>query len=314
MTVIGRIADHLERVPRDFVYDILPVLASPLRLAVDVGAAAGEHTQRLAGLAKGGQVVAFEPFPGNHGFFRDATKGMDHVRLVPKAVSDKVSDKASFLVPSVVEGTEVGWEDRAGYSSVGYLPPTERALDPVRLKHYVRSALARLKGASPPRRVEVATTTLDAEFPEGVIDFLKVDVQGAEPQVLAGARALLSQHRIALLYVEWSDDETGRGMPDILAGHGYSVYDSLYVASPARGGREGYEELGFRDIQEIRLSTGRVAYEMTLAEGEPRDAMVRARRAMGGWIQTDLLAVRPETHDVFLRSLRDIRAAQGPGR
>ena len=303
MASVHRIADVAPSVGRDFVYDVLPAL--PLRLAVDVGAAAGEHTRRLALLAKDAEVVALEPFPGNHAYLRAATRDLSNVRLIEKAASDRKAGSLRFLVPSVVQGTEAGWEDRAGYSSVGFLPPSQRALDLARLKWLARSladrARGRARGAS---SIRVPTTTLDHEFAGRTIDFLKIDVQGAEARVLDGARDLLGSQRVGLLYVEWSDGAAA--LPDLLAAHGYHLYDSLYVAGPKTLDRAPFEDLGFAGVREIRLSTGNAAFEMALARGSrpPAEAMTEVVRRGLGWIQTDLVAVSPRIHERFLAALQ----------
>lgn len=84
--------------------------------------------------------------------------------------------------------------------------------------------------------IEVQTTTLDdfctAKQIER-IDVLKLDVQGAELSVLEGARRMLSEQRIALIYTEMILAPTYQGQPgledylDLLSGHGYRLF-ALY--------------------------------------------------------------------------------------
>jgi hypothetical protein len=85
----------------------------------------------------------------------------------------------------------------------------------------------------PEQRIEVPTGTLD-EFcaTEDIehVGLLKVDVEGAEGRVLRGASALLAAHRIALLFVELSDNTletdgwSSRQVIDLLDGHGYDTW------------------------------------------------------------------------------------------
>jgi hypothetical protein len=119
--MIRHLTEIIDKPRPDCVYDILCHL--DLGLCVDVGAAAGHMTRRIrrAGGART-RVVAFEPFPGNHEFFYQSTMRLDKITLIKKAVSDRVG-KAEFTVPSVVQGTEPGWEKYAGYSSGGFLSP-----------------------------------------------------------------------------------------------------------------------------------------------------------------------------------------------
>ncbi|HUG70166.1 MAG TPA: FkbM family methyltransferase [Pirellulaceae bacterium] len=46
------------------------------------------------------------------------------------------------------------------------------------------------------------------------IDLCKIDVQGAESRVLSGARSMLQNHRIALIYMEATFSETYEGQSD----------------------------------------------------------------------------------------------------
>ncbi len=295
-----RINERLLNPERDFIYDFLPAL--PFRLAVDIGAAAGVDSRRLS-LAGGDdlEVVAFEPFPGNLKHFEETTRDLSNVRLVQKAISDKVG-AAGFLVPSTVQGNEPDWEEFAGYSSVGYLA-TRFGIDA--LKRMIRAGLGANDG--PPSRasssrMRVKTTTIDAEFPGRTIDFMKVDTQGAEGKVLSGAKNLLKAGDISLLYVEWVG---AKDVLEILFDCGYTIFDSLYVAGPRVRDPKRFEAIGFGQIKEINLSIGEIAYEMVLEDKSvsPARALRGTRRRKLGWIQTDLVAVSPKIRNAFEREL-----------
>ena len=90
-------------------------------------------------------------------------------------------------------------------------------------------------GRSPPTPglFEVECTTLDAlaaGFESQRISLLKLDVEGHEPQVLAGAAGLLAAQAIDLVYVEAGMDPEGgqqsyyREIEDRLRGHGYRLF------------------------------------------------------------------------------------------
>lgn len=276
---------------RDFIYDVLPHL--PLDLAVDVGAAAGEHTLRIHSAGHGAaSVVAFEPFPGNHPLFTRAVADLSHVTLVTKALSDRSASHVAFVVPSVVQGDEPGWQEKPGYSSVGFLASRVPVLK--RVKWTLLVVAGRLTRKPRTRRssvIHVETTSLDQEFVGKRIDYLKIDVQGAEADVLRGARTLLADHAIGVIYVEWPG---GEDVPAILSEHGYEIFDSVYVAGGHVRG-DALEEIGFRYLRDVPLSIGTAAVELALtpAGPEPREAMQLARRSGLRWIQTDLIAVSP---------------------
>lgn len=294
---VKKIATLFDPPHRDFIYSILRNLE--LGLCVDIGAAAGEHTLYI--LDAGGpatRVVAFEPFPGNHGFFREKTAGRA-VRLVPAAVSD-VAGKVRFVVDSTVQGSEPGWEKLTGYSSVGFIQPLSLKR---RLKDVVKKALHRDK---PAQVLDVSSTTIDLELPGEHIDYMKIDVQGAEASVLRGARRLLDAGEVGILYIEWSgaNEEV-----DFLEERGYTIYDSVYVAGGTSGSFEPFEAIGFEFIKESHLSVGEVAYYMRLPEASisPKEAMAAVAKAHLGWIQTDLIAVSPSVEPEFMEAVAKFR-------
>jgi FkbM family methyltransferase len=265
---------------RDYVYDFLQG-RGPGGLYVDVGAASGAVSERLAGDAK--QVVAFEPFPANIHLFRNRVFNYSNVRLVEKAVSSR-RGRTTFFVGSTVQGDEPGWEDQVGYSSVGKIGTSLIS----KFGNYALVGLGvmRRRGA---KLIRVETTTLDHELGEQVVDFLKVDVQGAESQVLEGAERALESHRIRLMYLEWSgDSEVERR----LEGAGYSIFDSVYVGSGTEAARRSFESSGFEVIDVIPLSTGRPALEMIYhGSGSDIGSVLRELNVNGQWIQTDLVSL-----------------------
>jgi FkbM family methyltransferase len=303
--MIRRITD-LVRVPRrDFIYDFVAQL--PLALCVDVGAAAGEITRRLR-LAGGTatRVVAFEPFPGNFPYFEAATCDLDQIELVRKAVADACGH-ADLFVGSSVSGSESRWERFAGYSSVGFLPATGAAL----IRQVARDLLAPLRRRPRAGRIRVETTTLDACFPVEHLDFVKIDVQGAERRVLAGAENLLREGRVGAIYLEWSGDAA---VERTLERHGFLLYDSTYVGQAPEGDNaDAFRELGFEIVGALDLSTGARAFELVY-RGAHRDlgAVLRGLNARRGtWIQTDLVALPAPTAERF-RALLESQGADRP--
>jgi FkbM family methyltransferase len=136
----------------------------PGSIVFDIGAHAGFYTLLASELVgEKGQVCAFEPAPGNLGHLtRHIQMNQCHnVRLFAMAVGGR-SEVAPF---------EAGLD-----SSTGHL-------------------------AASPGRLVVAVVTLDDLLARGdvpVPDCVKLDVEGAEFEVLRGARSMLSEHHPVL--------------------------------------------------------------------------------------------------------------------
>jgi len=137
--------------------------------AYDVGANHGIHTLLLARLVgSAGRVYAFEPLPENVCQLREniALNGFSNVDVIEAAVAEK-------------RGTESF--DRGGDHATGHLtdmavkPGAEFRVDVVSLDDHVCT-----RNAAPP-------------------DFIKIDVEGAESRVLAGATLVLETYRPILL-------------------------------------------------------------------------------------------------------------------
>ncbi|MGE2689160.1 FkbM family methyltransferase [Mycolicibacterium pulveris] len=266
---------------RDYVYEFLRN-RGPAGLYVDVGAASGEVSSRIA--ADAACVLAFEPFPQNAHLFRERLANNPHVRLIEKAVSNR-RGKTTFFVSSTVQGDEPGWDDQVGYSSVGRIGASIVGT----LKSYAvvgAAALGRRRGAT---LLRVETTTLDLELGDQVVDFLKVDVQGAERRVLEGARSAIESQRIRLMYLEWTGDAE---VERLLESAGYSIFDSVYVGSGSDSARREFESSGFEVIGTIPLSTGHAALEMVYrGPNSEIGSLLRGLNAGRQWIQTDLIAL-----------------------
>jgi FkbM family methyltransferase len=159
----------------------------PGSVVFDIGANAGFFTllaSRLAG--SDGLVVAFEPFPAALAHLRRHLElnGVENVRVVAAAVSD-APGSARFHAHAQIT---MGRLDDAG----------ELAVDVVRLD-------------------DLCT---DGTLP--VPDVLKVDVEGAELQVLRGAETILRTRRPTILLATHGS-ESDRACRALLERHGYRL-------------------------------------------------------------------------------------------
>lgn len=140
---------------------------------VDVGANVGFFTLLAAKLVGNeGNIVSFEPEPTSFSLLSESVQrnNFSNVKLVRKCASDTDGEKTLYLSSSAHKGMHSITRDSGGAS------------------------------------VTVPSARLDTELSQlGIdhIDLLKVDVEGAEPEVLKGAHRLLSQGRIENMIVEW---------------------------------------------------------------------------------------------------------------
>jgi FkbM family methyltransferase len=142
---------------------------------VDVGANTGLYSLIAAGARRGAKVLAFEAYPPVVGLLRDnvaLNPRRKHITIVPQAVADAPGELVLYVPPSigVVE--------------------TSSSLDP-NFKDEISE------------EVKVPATTLDTYWlshgrPE--VSTLKVDVEGAEHRVLAGAEAMVQATRPIIFY------------------------------------------------------------------------------------------------------------------
>jgi FkbM family methyltransferase len=180
--------------------ELFAQLVKPGMTVVDVGANVGYYTvlaSRLVG--ERGRVLAFEPEPRSHALLARnvAENGCANVRLFALALADHqgeatlYADRENLGTPSLVRANVAG--DAA-------------------------------------TSVQVPTTTLDAALAaalgEAPVDLLKMDVQGAEKLVLAGAERLLRQPGLQLVLELWPPGLRRAGVEPrevlaLLAGHGY---------------------------------------------------------------------------------------------
>lgn len=136
---------------------------------VDVGAGIGVYTRLLSRLVGfEGRVHAFEPSPLNFRRLERSIAGWDNVTAIQAAVGGKTGDTALFL------SDELNVDHRTYDTGEGR------------------------------RRLGISAIRLDDYFSPGTrVDFVKIDVQGHELNVLKGAERVLRENREIKLLVEF---------------------------------------------------------------------------------------------------------------
>ena len=254
------------------IYQLLARLAP--KVCVDVGAAAGD-TARLILNAKPDRLYAIEPFPGNWRFLDQVVSNHPHIMsgrgsvVVHKAAAGASAGKRSLICTSQVGGQEKGWEDKVGYSSVSRFPRKNET-----------------------GNLEVECIVIDDEIPEA-ISFLKIDVQGAEREVLDGCSRHFESGRVDLCYVEYA------GEPDLLTyfkRFGFKVFYTPTMVVSREGGV--IEKVPTAKILNSKpLSTGAVGEyfwdSATPKSASEMPAYFKSLRQHCQYAQTDLICVAP---------------------
>lgn len=178
--------------------DLLPQLAPPGTVLVDVGANQGVYTLALARRAytHGGRVLAFEPNPDLH----------------PGLQASLEANGLSRFVTLRQEGLS-----RAPGQARFHIPPNPEL-----------ASLTPMQGA---REVEVELTTLDALAaslaPGERLGLMKLDAEGAELDILAGGHTALAAHQPIVMFEIKHGSTFNTGLAEALVARGYALYRVL---------------------------------------------------------------------------------------
>lgn len=247
-------------------------------LCIDGGAAAGFVTKRLLEQSSC-RVLAFEPFEGNVPHFRKNV-GDDPRVAFHQAALGRFSGPGSFYVSRVVDGSQAGWGSMPGYSSEGYLVPSE---------------FKATKGQS----FGVDVVRLEDLLQEDVT-LLKLDLQGGEFDALEGLGAKVEN--VNYCYVEFSLD--WRTL-EYFTRNDFVVFDTPYTGI-AKLPIETVREL-FDAPKIINLSNGYQAVSGVI-KGLPRDVagyrefLVDFKQKYFHHLWSDLIAVNQRHLRAFFSS------------
>lgn len=273
------------------IYDVLAHL--PPGLMVDVGAAGGAVTRRMLLRSPQSQVIAIEPFPGNHPHFERSVGGDARVTLI-KAAASPEAGRAKLFVKSAMAGSKRGSGPLLGsYSSNGFL-----------IAHNDKRAAS---------GITVDTIPIDDVIGDRHVRFMKIDVQGSELGVLQSAERATRESRIDFMFIEFDGERDV--LTHLLEGR-MQIFDSGYLLVPRLYRGRGWKRflLGKRPMD---FSNWDVFLDLTLTNGGqahrawPKEISYDTARycrffslerdKLGG-VFTDLVAVAPHFVDQFTRA------------
>jgi len=163
--------------------NLLPFLINPEKNAIDIGANKGIYTRALSKLVP--LVHAFEPNPK---IYQILCAGCPvNSSTYPIALSDD-SRTTQLLIPFNVK--------RRTYSNQG-------------------ASLSKVKVCGEHAKIEVTSRTLDS-YQFSNVGFIKIDVEGHELSVLAGAKKTLAKNKPTLM-VELEERHTGFEIQELIA-------------------------------------------------------------------------------------------------
>jgi FkbM family methyltransferase len=165
---------------------------------IDVGANIGWYTiiaSKLVG--KNGSVIAFEPDPENYEFLKRniLANECDNVILEPKALSNVNGTLTLYLDDENKGKHSIVFDQKGGAIQI----------EAIKLDDYLENRLKQ-------------------------VDFVKIDVEGAEPMVLEGMKRTIASHPSIRLVVEFSPERvvaTGQQPKPYLEGfieQGFGIY------------------------------------------------------------------------------------------
>lgn len=178
-------------------------LLRPGERAVDVGANIGYLTSLCAArVGAQGSVDAFEPHPLVHARLR---RNVERLSRSPRSGRVRLYDCA------------LGRED--GHARL--FEPEEFGLNEG------TSTMVARPGGAPAGGLQVRVARLDSLLADAQISLMKVDVEGFEAEVFAGAQRLLRAQRIANIVYEAHECERSP-LHAMLGQHGYSIFGIGY--------------------------------------------------------------------------------------
>lgn len=230
LSLINRLGYQFVKLHNGAFEDQKLILEAP-KVVFDVGSNKGQSIQAYMEIFPTEDILffSFEPIKGLMEIQKKKFEGKTNIAFVEKALSDYVGESTFNINKSQDTSSLLD-------TNIDFIP--ERYGDVYK------------KGAE----VTVATTTIDAYLEEQHlerIDILKIDVQGAEVQVLKGAINTLTAQKIKLIYIEclfvplYKDQAFFDDIVAFLYNLGYRAYSGYNFSFNFRTGRIMHNDMIF---------------------------------------------------------------------
>jgi FkbM family methyltransferase len=178
---------------------MLANISNPRWVALDIGANIGYYSLFLEKSLHCSRILAFEPSPREYKLLQENLTGnrCDKVTTFNLALGDVESTIKLYLS-----------SDNIGKNSINYFDTSDQEV------------------TVPMKVLDVFLNDQNLDS----IDFIKIDVEGAEPMVLKGAAATIQKFKPVILYESWAFSQAPYGSfecatTSILETYGYRIFD-----------------------------------------------------------------------------------------
>lgn len=166
------------------------------RVVLDIGAYVGKFAKMTRSVWPDARIVMFEPQPDKQAMLQALATRLGNTTLMPSLLGERAGVKVQFHL------------------------------------HESGSSMKTFKSDEGTRTIELTTTTLDesvAGTPFEQPDLIKIDVQGAEKEVIAGGMRCLGRAQAVILEVPIVEEYEGaplfHDVVAFMAAQGFRVYD-----------------------------------------------------------------------------------------
>ena len=222
---------------------IQQLITTEMPVIFDIGAHHGESVEYLKELFPKSTIHSFEPDPESFDIL--SSKAIDGVHYYNQALSDSVGT-ATFFRNKISHTNSLFKVNLSSTDSIGITNAIVNDDDQY------------LSGFN--SEFQVATTTLDTfikAHSKGMVDLLKIDVQGAECCVLSGGEKSLKKTKVIILEISFFDYyEHQTSFLDVellLSPLGFKLYSISEISNNPMNGRTDWAEVVYVNKD---LSTG----------------------------------------------------------